>query len=320
MSTKPPKGYGVGWNRKASGRALRNDYGVVGYIGANASGKTACAVWDSLPSLDSGRPVLSTVRICDFRNPRLCDDVTCGCDKTNERRHAAAHPLWVPFTEWAQLTGGWSMLSETFLPSWDFGDVIMDEVSGVASSRASHQMPSSVERHLQQLRKGDTIVRWTAPSWKRADTIIRECSQVVVSCRGFMAKSHEARDGEIQRRWKQRRLFVWRTFDAYAFEDFTVNAREKLKPMGLDWHWGPGSPTFDAYDTYQKALAIGSVDDLGRCVICNRRKSVPNCKGHDDLELPGALVLAGGGSPPAGSPGHGGPPVIDLPAPSWRHR
>ena len=312
--------------RPTAGRALRNDYGVVGYVGANGGGKTLAAVWDSMPTLNAGRPVLSTVRILDWHNPRPCDDPTCGCDKTDDRRHAAAHPLWVPFTEWPQLTGGYSLISETILPVWDFGDVIMDEVSGVASSRASHQMPASVERHLQQLRKGDTVVRWTAPSWKRADTIIRECSQIVVSCRGFMPQEFKAAEGEMERRWKQRRMMVWQTFDAYAFEDFTVGAREKLKPLGRDWHWGPGSPCFNAYDTYQRALSIGAVDDQGRCIICSRRKKTLMCQGHDDLLLPGSVDSAPvpasartgrRGAPPAGygvpsDHGHDGADLVGI--------
>ncbi len=272
----------MSWRQRTTGRKLRRQYAIVAAVGSNGGGKTACMVFDTLPTLLAGRPVLSTVRLLDFENPRPCDGFRwdgvysvmrpCELPADEDGSHAghrAAHPLWVPFTQWDQLHDA------------EHCDVFMDEVTGIASSRESHAMPGEIGNRLNQLRRADVVLRWTAPSWKRADTIIRECTQVVVSCRGFFAKTHEAPEGEPERMWRERRLFVWRSFDAYAFEDFTAGTRERLKPLGTDWQWGPGSVTFDAYDTYDAVLSIGTVNHAGRCMTCGKRRRVEMCKGHD---------------------------------------
>lgn len=270
-------------------RARRRAWPIHGYVGANGGGKTAAMVWDTIPTLLAGRPVLSTVRLLDFENPRLCDDADCphpehagtqlpvpGSGETTDDTyeltladaagvptitHMAAHPLWVPFTDWQQLLEA------------ERCDVLMDEVTGVASSRESHSMPAPVANKLVQLRRADVTVRWSAPSWARADKIIRECSQAVSYARGYLPV--QARDGD--RLWRNRRLFRWCTYDAAEFEDFTVGKREQMRPLIQDLHWGPTSAAFLAYDTFDAVLSIGTVSDAGRCMACNGRRTPHDC-------------------------------------------
>lgn len=241
-------------------REVRRTLPIHGYVGANGGGKSAAMVWDTLPTLLAGYPVLSTVRLLDFENPRPCDDPAC--NSADHEKHMAAHPLWQPLVEWEQL-----------LEARDC-DVLLDEVTGVASSRESASMPAPVANKLVQLRRADVIVRWSAPNWARADKIIRECSQGVTYCRGYLAKEH----AEGGRRWRNRRLFKWSTYDAADFEDFTSGKREALKAMQVDLHWGPGSPAFTAYDTLDAVLTVGTVTDSGRCYRCGGRRSVPACR------------------------------------------
>jgi hypothetical protein len=210
--------------------------------------------------------VLSTVRLLDYVNPRDCE----GCELPgHEAGHRQAHPLWVPFTEWTQLL------------EFRFGDVIMDEVTGVASSRDSHAMPTMVANQLVQLRRRDVVLRWTAPNWARADKIIRECSQAVTFCQGRLPVSVQTGEDEEDRLWRARRLFVWKTYDAADFEDFTTGKREQLQPSTHDLYWGPGSPTFDAYDTFDSVMTIGTVSDSGRCANCGGRRTAPACSCPD---------------------------------------
>lgn len=219
-------------------------------------------VYDTLPTLASGRRVLSTVRLLDFHNPRPC----VGCDDPgHDAGHMQAHPAYVPFRDWEQLLEAESC------------DVLMDEVTGVASSRESAGLPAAVANRLVQLRRKDVVVRWTAPSWARADKIIRECSQLAVHCTGYLAVRNVAEDG-TQRQWRQRRLFRWRGFDADAFDEFTAGKKEALSTENRAWHWGPGSAVFDAYDTYDAVSVIGTVSDAGRCYRCGGRRTIPACK------------------------------------------
>lgn len=287
--------------RNVKKRASRRGWPIHGYVGPNGSGKSAGMVWDTLPTLAAGRPVLSTVRLLDWENPRGCDDLLCTNPEHeaaqalgmawSEVEHRAAHPLWLPFTSWDQLLEA------------EHCDVLMDEVTGVASSRESHSMPAPVANTLVQMRRRDVVVRWSAPSWARADKIIRECSQAVTYCVGYLPK--EAADESGERLWRHRRLFKWRTYDAADFEDFTAGKREQLRPMVVDWHWGPGSPVFDAYDTFDAVLSIGTVTDSGRCYTCGGSRRVPECscveyvhRKHDAKEAAqaaAALVEAGTG-------------------------
>ena len=77
----------------------------------------------------------------EYTNPRLWDDT--GGESENHGTQMAANPLWVPFTDWRQFM------------DWKGGDVLMDEVTGVASSRESHSMPGPVSNLLNQLRPRD---------------------------------------------------------------------------------------------------------------------------------------------------------------------
>lgn len=269
--------------RNQSKRARRRAWPIHGYVGPNGGGKSAAMAWDSIPTLLAGRPVLSTVRLLDFQNPRACG----GCDEPGHMQpiygpgeldgddeqvigfkiHAAAHPLWIPFRHWTQLLDA------------ERCDVLMDEVTGVASSRESQSMPAPVANKLVQLRRADVVVRWSAPSWARADKIIRECSQAVTYAQGYVPKAMTDEAGD--RLWRNRRLFKWRTYDAADFEDFTAGKREQLRAMSVDWHWGPGSPAFSTYDTFDAVLTIGTVTDTGRCYRCGGRRRVPQCSCPD---------------------------------------
>lgn len=296
-------------------RARRRGWPISAYVGPNGSGKSAAMVWDTIPSLNAGRPVLSTVRLLDFQNPHDCP----GCDEDDHVRpvyggirldrletervleaaellqlepdeltefdlmrmgldrdehgvpirdvighevHKAAHPLWVKFEEWGQLL------------AFRGGDVLMDEVTGVGNSRDSQAMPTPVQNTLVQLRRRDVTLRWSAPAWARADVIIRETSQAVTYCQGYWPKSVAGTD----RLWRQRRLFRWKTFDATLFEDFTAGKREELRAMVNDWHWGPKSPVFSAYDTYDAVSSITTVSEGGTCWSCGGSRRRPQCK------------------------------------------
>lgn len=298
-----------------SKRSRRRAWPIHGYVGANGGGKTAAMVWDSIPTLRAGRTVLSTVRLLDFENPRLCDDENCGnpehagvqmavpgSGETTEDTyeltlaapvakptitHMAAHPLWVPFTDWQQLLEA------------ERCDVLMDEVTGVASSRESHSMPAPVANKLVQLRRADVTVRWSAPSWARADKIIRECSQAVTYARGYLPKT----ETEGDRMWRNRRLFRWCTYDAAEFEDFTVGKREQMRPLVQDLHYGPTSVAFKAYDTFDAVLSIGTVSDSGRCYTCGGSRRVHDCfcadYVHRKIDAKDAAVEAASARPKA---------------------
>jgi hypothetical protein len=302
-------------------RAVRRGLPIHGYVGPNGGGKSASMVWDTLPSLEAGRPVLGTVRLLDYNNPRDCDDDACESDpesghylralpdphiieaafaveSESSRRvqllrelgdvigvHKAPHPLWIPLTDWQQVLDARGC------------DLLLDEVTGAASSRESHSLPAAIANRLVQLRRNDVVVRWSAPSWARADKIIRECSQAVTYCTGHFPKAVQDEGGN--RQWRNRRLFRWKTYDANAFEDFTTGKREELETIVGDWHWGPKSPAFRAYDTFDAVLTVGTVNEAGSCYRCGgtRRRPACRCRDHEPV-----LSATAEGGVPAGVP------------------
>lgn len=245
-------------------RLIRRSYPIAGYTGPNGSGKTLAMVYDTLPTLAKGRRVLSTVRLLDWQNPRLCDDE--GCRAANHSTHLAAHPCYVPWVDWAQLLEA------------EHCDVLADEITGIASSREHMGLPAAVANSLVQLRRRDVTFRWSAPAWARADLLIRECSQSVTVCRGLFA---ETKKDDQERLWRPRRLARWVTFDAQARTQMSDGTFKDAKPFAAAWHWIPKSEAIHAYDTYDAVSMIGQVSDSGRCSSCGGRRSVPECGCED---------------------------------------
>jgi hypothetical protein len=248
------------------GRTKRNAFPIHGYTGANGGGKTMAAVYDSLPTLAAGRPVVSSCRILDPAT-------------------GLPHPLWVPLDDYR------------IIPELRLCDLIFDEVTGLASARDSASMPSTILNELMQLRKDDVTIRWTTPNWKRADTGIREVTQALTTCTGFAPSSQRTvTDDGLVRQWRQRRGFLWRTYDAKNFDEWT-QAKERssskshrIRPIARQVFWGPGSLVHDCYDTYETALTLGAVSDHGMCLDCggNRPRKKCTCDPDTPVDAPSA--------------------------------
>jgi hypothetical protein len=255
------------------GRLIRRGYPIIGYVGANGHGKTMAMVHDTMPTLDSGRRVLSTVRLLDWRNPRPCDDELC-VDPAHPD-HMAAHPLYERFHDYGQLLTAVNC------------DILMDEVTGVASSRESQSMPVQVANFLVQLRRRNVRLAWSAPAWARADIVIRECTQAVVVCTGSMGKSRPTPEGESPRLWFDNRLFNLSTYDAVAMEEFHLRQAEDIDALSRQMFWRPGSEVDTAYDTLDPVSALGWAQESGMCMVCGGKRAIPRCScGQDHGEGP----------------------------------
>lgn len=233
------------WRDRDAGRRARRGTSIHAYVGANGGGKSLAMVHDTLPSLAAGRRVLSTVRLLDPETGK-------------------PHPLYEPLRDWSQLLTA------------EHCDVLFDEVVGIASSRESHALPVQVQNLLVQLRRRDIVLRWTAPNWARADKIIREVTQAVTVCRGFLGTRAE---GAL---WRRSRLFWFKTYDAVMFEEFTIDKTARLSAEASAFFWGPGSLAFASYDTLGQVERVGEVLDSGRCAHCGGRRQIPVCRCDDN--------------------------------------
>lgn len=280
-------------------RQLRRAFPIHMYVGRNGSAKSLAMVYDTIPDLESGLEVLSTVRLLDYRNPRPCEG--CFMHERLDDGHLAAHPQWVPFTDWPQLL------------DFKAGAILMDEVTGVASSRESSGMPAVVANKLHQLRRDKVVVRLTGLSFIRADKVIREAINAVTRCQSFMPVTVVEGDA-ADRMWRPRRLAVWRTYDAQSLptDDHTDAAYEKADLLVKGRAWIPGLPAIDVYDTRAPVLMVGSVTDSGRCAYCNGTRRALECSCADYQDRKPARGRKGGPQPRSGEDRTG---VLELAQP-----
>jgi hypothetical protein len=110
--------------------------------------------------------------------------------------------------------------------------------------------------------------------------VIRETTQAVTVCEGHRPIKSEDSD----RAWLRNRHFEWTTFDATAYTEWSEGKREKAKRLAFQRFAGPGSATFNAYDSLGGVDTIASVTDAGRCVSCGGTRRAPSCSCPEYVE------------------------------------
>lgn len=230
---------------RPAGRNARDIYAISAYVGSNGSGKTLCMVHDTLPSLYSGRDIYTTV-------PLTFPDGT-----TPPNVHV--------LTEWSQILNA------------KHADILLDEVSAICSSRDTEALPPQVATLLQQLRKNDLVLRWTAPSWQRADRILRETTKIITICHGHFP--HKVSGSH----WTTNTFFIFRTFDASDYTDFSSlqSTAKRLKSLQTSCFLLKHHIARLCYDTLGQVHTIGTVLMSGRCAVCGGRRRVPECSCAD---------------------------------------
>jgi len=276
---------------KDHGRIRRRAAGIHAYVGANGSGKSMAMIFDTLPTL-AGQKWRCTEETHRHMRPDYVDPVTgaVGVTVTGTRTVLSTvaildaetgedHRLFLRICE---ANGGWKMILDA-----EHCDILFDEVTGIAGAREHAGMPVAVQNILQQLRRRDVRLRWTAPKYERADSVIRGVTQLVTLCRGMMPDHRIMRVSDEPPAWIPNRLFKLRTFDAREFDDFTAAkaagdrkngvkvAPLRAKPVA--WLWGPGSLAFASYDTYGQVTRVAEYLDGGRCAHCGGARSVARC-------------------------------------------
>lgn len=271
----------------------RRAAGIHAYVGANGSGKSLAMVHDTLPTLDG---VLWRCKEPSHRHMRsdYVDPLTgrkgarieglrtvLSTVELLEAETGETHRLYRPLNAAA---GGWELVLNA-----EHCDILFDEVTGIAGSRESMGLPTAVQNILQQLRRRDVKLRWTAPRWERADSIIRGTTHLVTQARGYLPDRKLMRNSSEPKSWAPNRLFKWRTFNAQNFDLFTaakangdVDGSSKahaLRPLYVAWFWGKGSRAFSSYDTYGQVTRVAEYLDSGRCAICGGTRRAPTCKG-----------------------------------------
>lgn len=258
----------------SSGVKQRRSAGIAGYVGFNGSAKTATMVRDTLPDLEMGRKVLSTVAFYDWKVK--ADSAEQALDAWSEKgaldlrpkdELVLPHPLWIPLNDWTQV------------PEFRNGVLCLDEITGVADARETSSLPIQIANMFFQMRRAQVQLRWTTIDWTAADKRMRRATQTVSMCRGFLPKTVP---GKV---WKQKSLFRIQTFDARGFEDFTTamnrtSAKQRPKPLHTEWvklHGGLAE-AITAYGSEMPVLTVGAATEAGMCMDCGGKRAMPRCK------------------------------------------
>lgn len=323
----------VDGSRAWIGATSRQQFPIIAYTGANGGGKTACAVYDVLPTLagrtwtcrNTGHRHLHATA-CRY-NPVTGRDCTCPL-----RDVPVTSVYRGPLPDGALVEGEYVVWSTTRLLGDDGKDhpryrpldslaklvfaehaeLLLDEVPGIADARDHQSMPAQLRKAIYECRRRDVVVRWTSVDFSAADARLRQITQAVVYARGFAAVQ-----SDVSGVWRERRLLRWSTYDRADFESFTAGTRDKVKPLGVQWVWRPGHELEARYDTLAAVLALSVATESGTCLTCGgtRARKKCGCDGDDDTAPPAPSPLPRRRSAVRSSaPASDGPQQEDFPA------
>lgn len=214
---------------------------VVGYTGINGAGKSLLAISDCLKEMSEGRKVVSTT------------------------------PITSPWGDSEPLASLRQLL--------DLRDctVFIDEVSVVFSSRGTGSLPDAVVTFLQSMRHQGVTLKWAAPSWSRADIILREVTQVSVNVLPLGRR-------RVKDSFWPRPIFV----GAAALDVSSVGVDET--PEKVVWGsrrvYVPSRlPGWGRYDSEAEVSRIGWERQGGVCIDCGGVLPRVNCSPERHVEM-----------------------------------
>lgn len=249
----------------------RSRYGIHAFIGENGSGKTLLMMRQAARALDRGRTVISTV-------PMYLD-----------KSAGILHPLYVPFDSWKRLEHARDC------------HIVMDEMTGVANARDSSPLPGEIQLIMNQLRKRKITVLWSSPAFEDSQVQIRRVTRAVTVCNGSWSNRAAYRAAaasgasEFDEAWIPNRLFHARTFRKSNTADFSIEKHQM--PDVEEYYWGPGSGTFDLYDTDEETTRLQETGESGQCLECfgNRRRDECICENYVSRKSSRDSARKGGG-------------------------
>lgn len=107
-------------------------------------------------------------------------------------------------------------------------NVVLDEAGAMFSSRDTGRN-KAFEKTVQQLRKYDARLLWTAPAFARADKILREVTFTAVLCQSLWKRSEKGKA------WPSTRLVLQKSFDVSRLDTsgMSINKNAKAKSFGV---------------------------------------------------------------------------------------
>lgn len=107
-------------------------------------------------------------------------------------------------------------------------NVVLDEAGAMFASRDTGRN-KAFEKTVQQLRKYDARLLWTAPAFARADKILREVTFTAVLCQPLMRRRVKGKA------WPSTRVVLQKSFDVSRLDSsgLAINKNAKAKGFGV---------------------------------------------------------------------------------------
>lgn len=104
-------------------------------------------------------------------------------------------------------------------------NVLLDEAGAMFAARDTGRN-KAFEKVVQQLRKYDARLLWTAPAFARADKILREVTFMAVLCMPLVVS---AREGKA---WPSTRVTVQKAYDVSRIDNSGTTMNRNARPKG----------------------------------------------------------------------------------------
>ena len=294
---------------------------IAAFVGPNGSGKTFGVVClGVLPAWDAGRLVVSNLALYPERLGFPAD-------------------LYQPLSSWKDIARIGACPAPEGV-ACEPGEcehsstrgrgclLVLDEASAVLPSRSSASVPAQLIVVLNQLRKRDVTLMWTAPDFARMDIIVRACTQTVTLASGFApdrwvrdcppgtsawlpprALDEDGQPIPVERGWRPNRGFTFKTYEATSYDEFTLGKTERLRPRSSVTIWRTRHGAMHAYETLEQVALLDHLADTGTCWECGGKKKAEVCRcSTPHRGGPAGSAATRGGDPRAGSSPQTAPP------------
>jgi len=165
---------------------------ITAYVGVNGSGKTLSAIAYALTDQRrSGRPLV-----------------------TNVGGLAVDHVLIESVEHLPDIMGEYGTCN-----------VVLDEAGAMFASRDTGRN-KAFEKTVQQLRKYDARLLWTAPAFARADKILREVTFTAILCQSLRTKRVKGKA------WPSTRLILQKSFDVSRLDTSGMSINKNARAGG----------------------------------------------------------------------------------------
>lgn len=239
------------WLGDEAASIQRARFGIHAFIGENGSGKTNLMMKQAQRALDRGQTVISSVPIYIDKENRI------------------THPLYVRFDSWEAIKEARDCV------------LVLDEVKGMANATEQAALPPEIQLVLNQCRKRKMKVYWSSPAWEDAQVQLRRITRAVTLCRGSWSDKAAYKaavndlSSDFDEAWIPNRLFHARTYRKPITPDFKVERHQQ--PDVEEYYWGPGSRSFDLYDTNEETTRLMEAGSTGLCMSCQGTKRRDEC-------------------------------------------